>query len=60
MEAFGEEIVAVLFTGDFLILGEFFGHGHELLLSVQAESVIEAGGEEARFEARGAEEGLLG
>ena len=60
MEAFGEEIVAVLFAGDFLILGEFFGHCHELLLAVQAEGVIEAGGEEARFEARGAEEGLLG
>ena len=60
MEAFGEEIVATLFTGDFLILSEFFGHRHELLLAIQAEGVIEAGGEEARLEARGAEEGLLG
>jgi len=60
VEAFGEKEVAILFAGDFLILGQFFGHRHELLLAIQAEGVIEAGGEEARLEARGAEEGLLG
>ena len=37
VEAFGEEVIAVLFAGDFLILGELFGHRHELLLAVQAE-----------------------
>ena len=60
VEAFGEEVIAVLLAGGFLILGKFLGQHHELLLAVQAEGVIEAGGEEARLEARGAEEGLLG
>ena len=55
MEAFGEEVVAILFAGDFLILSEFFGHRHEFLLAVEAEGVIEARGEEARLETRGAE-----
>ena len=58
-EALGEGEVAVLGLGDFdvAIADEVGGHGEEGLVAA-AQSVIEAGGEEAAFEAGGAEEGL--
>jgi hypothetical protein len=61
-EAGGEEVVAVLGAGDFdiAIAGEGLVHGEEGLIVADAEGFVEAGGEEAAFEAGGAEDGLLG
>ncbi|HUI80756.1 MAG TPA: hypothetical protein VLY24_22680 [Bryobacteraceae bacterium] len=61
MEAFGEGVVAVLVAGGFdvAVANHFFRHGEERLAG-RIEDVVEATGEEAGFEAGGAEEGLLG
>ena len=60
MEAFGESVVAVLVAGGFdvAIAGEFFRHGDKRLAG-GIENIVEARGEEAGFEACGAEHGLL-
>jgi hypothetical protein len=59
-EAFAEEVVAVLGAGDFdVIVGELLIHDdHGVVAGV--EGFVEAGGEEAGLEPRGAEDGLLG
>jgi hypothetical protein len=61
LEAFGEGVVAVLLAGSFdiAIADEFRGHGEEGLPG-GIESLIEARGKEAGFQAGGAEQGLLG
>ena len=59
MEAFGQDVVAVLVAGDFEVAGEFLGHEDEGS-AVAGEGLVEAVGEETGFEARGAEQGLLG
>ena len=61
LEAFARQIVAILLARDFdiAVAGECFVHEGDR----RAEAVagrVEGGGEEAGFEARGAEEGLLG
>jgi hypothetical protein len=57
-EALGAEEIAVLGGGDFEVAGESLGHeGHVVGV---LNDLIEAAGEEAGFEAVGAEEGLLG
>ena len=54
-------VVAVLGAGDFdiAITGEFWAHEEDGVAG-GVEGLVEAGGEEAGFEARGAEDGLLG
>jgi hypothetical protein len=61
MEAFSQEVIAILGASDFdiPITGEFLVH-QDHGVSGGVEGLIEAGGEEAGFEARGAEESLLG
>jgi hypothetical protein len=61
VEAFGEKVIAILGAGDFdiAIAGELPGHGGEGV-TVAVEDFVEAGGEEARLEAGGAADGLLG
>ena len=60
-KTFAQEVVAVLGPSDFDIpvTGEFFIH-QDQGFSGGVEGLVEAGGEEAGFEARGAEESLLG
>ncbi len=56
-----QRVAAVLGAGDFdiLIPGEFCGHeDHRVIGAV--EGLVEAGGEEAGFQARGTEDSLLG
>jgi hypothetical protein len=57
-EAIGEAEVAVLGLGDFEAVGEFRLEGEEGR-TVGADGLVEAGGEQAAFEAGGAEHGLL-
>jgi len=59
VEAFAESVVAVLGAGDLdiSVAGHVRAHGDEWLFA--GEGLIESGSEEAGFEARGAEEGLL-
>ena len=61
LEAFAQQVVAVLLARDFdiAIAGEFRVHEFDRAAEAVAGRV-EGGGEEAGFEARGAEEGLLG
>jgi len=61
MEAFAEEEVAILGAGDFdvAIAGENFVHEAERSVG-GVERFVEGGGEQAAFEAGGAEDGLLG
>jgi len=59
VETLGEGVIAVLGAGDLDIPGELLGHREEWT-PAGVEGLIETGGEEAGFEARGAEEGLLG
>src|SRR5437667_11296191 len=59
VETLAEGVIAVLGAGGLDLGGEFLGHW-EACLPAGIESLIEAGGEEAGFETRGAEEGLLG
>jgi hypothetical protein len=61
VESFAEQVVTVLGAGDFdiPITGEFFSHeDHGVTGGVKG--LVEAGGEEAGLQARGAEESLLG
>jgi hypothetical protein len=61
VESFAQRVVAVLGAGDFDIplTGEFWDHeDHRAIAGV--EGLVEAGGEEAGFEARAAEDSLLG
>ena len=59
LEAIGEDEIAVEIAGDFHALGQFLaerqGRG-----ALGAEGLVHAGGEQAAFEAGGAEHGLLG
>ncbi len=61
VETFAEEVVAVLGAGDFdiAIADEFGGHQDDGVAG-GVEGLVEAGGEEAGFQSRGAEECLLG
>ena len=60
VEAFGEEVVAVLGLGDFVIVvDELVGDAHQGA-AVAVEGLIEEGGAKAVVEAFDAEEGLLG
>ena len=61
LEAFGEEVIAVLGAGDgaIVIAGKLFVD-HDQRTVIGSEGFIEAGGEESGLEAGGAEEGLLG
>jgi hypothetical protein len=59
LKTFREGVVAVLFARDFNVAAEFLVHGVEGAVDT-FEGVIEAGGEDAGFEAGGAEDGLLG
>ena len=60
VEAFGEEVVAVLLDGNFVIVvDELVGDPHEGL-AVAVEGLVEEGGTDADVEAFDAEEGLLG
>ena len=60
METFAQRVVAVLGARDFEIAsGEVRVHHYHGVIS-GVEALVEAGGEEAAFEARGAEESLLG
>jgi len=59
VETLAEGVIAVLGAGDLDIRGEFRGHREERP-PAGIEGLIETGGEEAGFETRGAEEGLLG
>ena len=60
VEAFGEEVVAVLRLGDFVIVvDERVGDAHQGA-AVAVEGLIEEGGAQAGVEAFDAEEGLLG
>jgi hypothetical protein len=60
VEAFGEEIVAVLGHGDFVIpVDQFVADAHEGF-ALAGEGLIEEGGGDAFVEAFDAEEGLLG
>lgn len=59
MDAFGQGEIAVLLAGDFdLAFEQVGGHGDEGLFA--AEGLIEGAGEQAAFEAGGAEQSLLG
>jgi hypothetical protein len=61
VESFAQRVVAVLGAGDFDIplTGEFWDHeDHRAIAGV--EGLVEAGGEEAGFQARAAEDSLLG
>ena len=57
-EAFGEGEVAVLGAGDFQVADDFLGHGDDGLAR-GVQGLVEAGGEQAGFQAGGAEQGLL-
>jgi len=59
VEAFAQQVVAVLGAGDLDILRQGGAH-FEVGLILDADGFVEAGGEEAAFEAGGAEDGLLG
>jgi len=61
MESFAQQVVAVLGARDFDIpvAGEFLVH-EDSWVAVGVECLVETGGEEAGFEARGAEDSLLG
>jgi hypothetical protein len=60
VEAFGEEVVAVLGLGDFVIVvDERVGDAHQGA-AIAVEGLIEEGGTQAGVEALDAEEGLLG
>jgi hypothetical protein len=61
VETFAQQVVAVLGASDFDIpvSGELFIH-QDQGFSGGVEGLIEAGGEEADLEARGAEDSLLG
>ena len=59
VEAEGEEVVAILLAGDFDALGQLGVHAQDGGIGA-VEGFIEAGGEEAGFEAGDAEEALLG
>ena len=61
VESFAQCVVAVLGAGDFdiPIPGEFWGH-EDYRAKAGVEGLVEAGGEEAGFQARGAEDSLLG
>jgi hypothetical protein len=60
-ETIGETVIAILGAGDFggTFAGELFAHGGERAI-VGVERFVDTGGEEAGFEAGGAEHGLLG
>jgi Holliday junction resolvasome RuvABC ATP-dependent DNA helicase subunit len=58
VEAIAQQVIEVLGLADFDIRCEFLVHG-EAGLSVGVERFAEAVGEEAGFEAGGAEDGLL-
>jgi lipid-binding SYLF domain-containing protein len=58
METVGYQVVTVLGSGNLDALGEVLGDRDELAEGVQA--IVEAGGEEAGFEAGGTQDGLLG
>jgi hypothetical protein len=60
VEAFGEEVVAVLGLGDFVIVVDEFGADAHQGAAVAVEGLIEEGGGQAGVEAFDAEEGLLG
>jgi hypothetical protein len=61
VESFAQYVVAVLGAGDFDIAStnEFIGHEDDGVTG-GVEGLVEAGGEEAGLEARGAEDSLLG
>jgi len=60
VEAFGEEVIAVLGLGDLVIVvDERFANAHQGA-AVAVEGLIEEGGAQAGVEAFDAEEGLLG
>src|ERR1019366_3219280 len=60
VEAFGEEVIAVLGLGDFVIVvDERIGDTHQRA-AVAVEGLVEEGGAQAGVEALDAEEGLLG
>src|SRR2546427_6724708 len=59
VETLAEGVIAVLGAGDLDIPGELRGN-REKRPPAGIEGLIEAGGEEAGLEARGAEKGLLG
>ena len=58
-EALGEGVVAVLGAGDFEVADQVFGHGDDGVAGA-VEGFVQAGGEEAGFQAGAAEEGMLG
>ena len=61
VESFCQRVVVVLGGGDFNfpLTGEFWGH-EDHRSDAGVEGLVEAGGEEPGFQARGAEDGLLG
>jgi hypothetical protein len=59
VKARGQGEIAVLGAGDFEVAGEFVAHGGDGVAAA-VEGFVERGGEEAGFEAGGAEDGLLG
>jgi len=61
VESFAQRVIAVLGAGDFdiPITGELRVHEDHRVTGL-VEGLVEAGGEEAGFEARGTEDGLLG
>src|ERR1019366_2105256 len=60
MEAFGEEVVAVLRLGDFVIVvDKRFANAHQGA-AIAVEGLVEEGGAHAGVEGLDAEEGLLG
>ena len=58
-EAFGEGVVAVLGAGDLQVADQVFGHGDDGVAGT-VQGFVQAGGEEAGFQAGAAEEGVLG
>ena len=58
-EAFGEGVVAVLGAGDLEVADQVFGHGDDGVAGA-VEGFVQAGGEEAGFQAGAAEQGMLG
>ena len=58
-EAFGEGVVAVLSAGDLQVADQVFSHGDDGVAGA-VEGFVQAGGEETRFQAGGAKEGVLG
>ena len=58
-EAFSQGVIPVLGAGDLEIADQVFGHGDDRVAGA-VEGFVQAGGEEAGFQAGAAEEGVLG